>query len=41
MKIRNCIKVFGFITLAAILGLPLAVAANSDPAPGDATPQTT
>ncbi|HVC37549.1 MAG TPA: hypothetical protein VNF46_04015 [Gammaproteobacteria bacterium] len=40
MNTRNYIKILVFISLVATLGLPLAVVANSDPAPGGATPQT-
>lgn len=40
MKTCHCIKAFVFTILIAALGLPLTVVANSDPAPGGATPQT-
>ncbi|HVA54281.1 MAG TPA: hypothetical protein VNI53_00555 [Gammaproteobacteria bacterium] len=40
METHNCIKALVCIFLIATQGLPLAVVANSDPAPGDATPQT-
>lgn len=40
MKIRNCIKALACIILIITLGLPLAFAANSDPAPSDTTPQS-
>lgn len=39
METRNCIKTFVYIIFIVTLGLPLAVVANSDPAPGDTTPQ--
>jgi len=39
MNTRNYFKTLVFIILVATLGLPLAVVANNDPAPGAATPQ--
>ncbi len=41
MNNHDCIKAFIFTLLIAALGLPLAVAADSNTAPGDATSQTT